>query len=145
MTVSILPAVNASLNALAGICLIFGYYAIKRKDERRHRFFMLSALTASSLFLGSYITYHILVPGVTRYEGNGIWRPIYFFILLTHTPLATLIVTFSLAALWQAYKRNFKKHVRITRWLFPVWLYVSVTGVVIYLMLYVFKPIPASG
>lgn len=134
----LLPTINASLNALSGILLLLGYRAIKRKDITTHRAFMVSAFISSTLFLCTYITYHVLVPGVTRYEGEGIWRPIYYFILLTHTPLATLIVPFILAALWHAYKQNFKAHVKITKWLYPVWSYVSVTGVIIYLMLYIF-------
>ena len=99
---------------------------------------MISALIASTLFLISYITYHILIHGVTRYQGQGIARPIYFFILLTHTPLAVIIVPFCLMAVYHAVKGNFQAHTRITRWLWPTWMYVSVTGVLIYLMLYIF-------
>ncbi len=131
------PIFNAFLNATASILLILGWIAIKQKKPQVHRSFMISAVIASMVFLCSYLTYHILIHGVTRYEGEGAIRAIYFFILLTHTPLATLIVPFILAALWFAYKRNFVRHTKITRWLLPVWLYVSVTGVVIYFMLYV--------
>jgi len=99
---------------------------------------MIAALAASFVFLCSYLTYHYLHPGVTRYQGEGLLRIVYFTILLTHTPLAVLIVPFCLTAVYHAIKGNFEKHTRITRWLFPVWMYVSVTGVIIYLMLYVF-------
>ena len=99
---------------------------------------MVSAFIASILFLCSYVTYHSLKRGVTHYPHQGILKMIYFFILGSHTPLAILIVPFAIAALIFALKGNFQKHTRITKWLFPVWLYVSVTGVIIYLMLYVF-------
>ena len=99
--------------------------------------FMGAALIASTLFLGFYLTYHLSV-GTTRYQDEGISRIIYFTILLTHTPLAVAIVPFSLMAVYHALRGNFVSHTRITRWLFPVWLYVSVTGVLIYLMLYQF-------
>lgn len=99
---------------------------------------MMTALAASFLFLCSYLTYHFLHQGLTRYQGEGIWRFIYFFILLTHTPLAAVIVPFCIAAVYFAFKGNFKKHTAITVWLLPVWMYVSLTGVLIYLMLYVF-------
>ena len=132
-----LPALNAILNGLAGVLLFLGWRAIKAGDQRRHQKLMLAALASSGAFLVSYITYHALA-GITHYQGQGIWRGIYFFILLTHTPLAGLIVPFSLIALWHALHKNFARHTRITKWLLPVWMYVSVTGVVIYLMLYVF-------
>ena len=132
----ILPTINASLNALSGILLFCGYRAIKAGDRKVHRAFMISAFVSSTVFLCTYVTYHVLVPGVTRYQGHGIWRPIYYTILLTHTPLAAIIVPFAIAALWHATKQNFKAHTKITKWLFPVWSYVSVTGVIIYLMLY---------
>ncbi len=138
MDLTLFPKVNASLNALAGIFLFLGWLAIKAKNQERHRMFMLSALASSALFLCSYLTYHYLKPGVTRYEGEGILRAIYYTILLTHTPLAAIIVPASLVALRFALQKRFDRHVRVTRWLYPVWVYVSVTGVVIYLMLYVF-------
>ena len=136
--ISQLPALNASLNALAGFFLFLGWLAIKRKDRDTHRRYMLLALLSSALFLCSYVTYHVLVPGVTRYRGEGVLRFIYFSILLTHTPLAAIIVPLSLRAVWHALKGNYVKHMRITRWLYPVWVYVSITGVLIYFILYVF-------
>ena len=138
MDIHMLPTLNATLNGLAGVFLFFGWRAIKAGNQRLHQKLMVCALAASSAFLISYITYHALVRGVTHYTGQGIWRGIYFFILLTHTPLAVLIVPFSLTAVWHALKKNFSKHTRITKWLLPVWMYVSVTGVLIYLMLYIF-------
>ena len=99
---------------------------------------MIAALVASTLFLVSYITYHALIHGVTRYQGQGLIRIIYFTILLTHTPLAVIIVPFCLVAVYHALKGNFQKHTAITKWLWPVWMYVSLTGVIIYLMLYIF-------
>lgn len=137
--VEILPTVNASLNAAAGIFLYFGWRAIRLKNQILHRNWMIAAFCTSTLFLCSYLTYHFIKQGITRYQGEGICRPIYFFILWTHTPLATLIVPFILAALWFAYRRDFRRHTQITRWLLPVWMYVSITGVLIYLMLYIFS------
>lgn len=139
MDVHDLPALNACLNGVAGIFLFLGWRAIKNKNRVLHRKMMICAFISSMLFLCSYLTYHFLVPGVTRYQAEGILRGIYFFVLLTHTPLAVIIVPFILKALWHAYKQDFQKHVKITRWLMPVWMYVSATGVLIYLMLYTFK------
>ncbi len=134
------PKLNATLNALAFIFLILGWRAIKAKNRDLHYKMMVGALLASSAFLVSYITYHILIHGVTHYQGQGILRVIYFSILLTHTPLAVGILPFCLMAVVHALKGNFVKHTRITKWLIWAWMYVSVTGVLIYLLLYVFKP-----
>ena len=139
MLLEFLPALNAFLNGLAGIFLFLGGRAIRRKEKLLHQKCMVAALISSMLFLCSYITYHILVHGVTRYQQHGFLRGLYFFILLTHTPLAAIIVPFSLTAVWHAYRQNFQKHTRITRWLLPVWMYVSITGVLIYIMLYTLK------
>ena len=139
MNLQNLPALNACLNMTAAIFLFLGWCAIKRGKKEVHQKFMMAALICSALFLCSYISYHVLKHGVvTRYMGEGMLRFIYFSILITHTPLAVIIVPFSITAVYHAYKRNFASHVKITRWLLPVWMYVSVTGVVIYLMLYVF-------
>lgn len=131
------PTFNAAMNGCAALMLILGWRAIRRHDQQRHRNFMLAALAFSAVFLASYLTYHFTAGAVTRYEGAGWMRRLYFAVLLTHTPLATLMVPAIGAALWFAYRRRFAVHARITRWLWPVWLYVSVTGVVIYLMLYI--------
>ncbi|MCR4337802.1 MAG: DUF420 domain-containing protein [Candidatus Omnitrophica bacterium] len=132
-----LPTINATLNGLAALFLLLGWFAIRRKDQRLHQQLMISALVCSAAFLSCYLTYHFLIHGVvTRYQGEGLSRIFYFAILLTHTPLAMLIVPFALMAFWHAYRQEFDKHTRITRWLLPVWMYVSITGVLIYLMLY---------
>jgi len=141
MNISIFPTINASLNGLAGVFLLLGWLAIKRKKPDTHKRYMIAALISSALFLCCYVTYHYLVQGVTRYQGQGFIRFVYFFILLTHTPMAVVIVPFCGLAVWYALKGNFERHTRITRWLMPVWVYVSVTGVLIYLMLYVFPPV----
>jgi putative membrane protein len=133
-----LPTLNATLNGLAGICLFLGWMAIRAGRRDVHQRYMTGALICSAVFLCSYVTYHALNPGVTRYQGEGISRIIYFSILLTHTPLAALVVPFSIAAVWHAIRKNFQSHVKITRWLLPIWMYVSVSGVVVYLMLYIF-------
>jgi putative membrane protein len=133
----ILPTVNALLNGLSTILLTLGWMAIRTKDRARHKKFMIAAMISSTLILTIYVLNRILVGGFTRYEGQGILRPIYFTILVTHTPLAMVILPASITALWHAFHGNFVKHVKITRWLLPVWLYVSVTGVLIYVMLYI--------
>ena len=139
MTVKDLPLLNASLNALAGILLFCGWRAIKAKRIEMHKRFMIAAFITSIVFLCSYVTYHYLKHGmVTHYQKEGLSRVVYFFILLTHTPLAVLIVPFCVAAISTGLKRRDATHVRITRRLFPTWIYVSITGVLIYLMLYVF-------
>ena len=134
----IFPTINASLNLTAAIFLLMGYKAIKRKSIAEHRRYMIIALCASVLFLICYVSYHYIHGTVTRYQHHGILRAIYFFILLTHTPLAVLIVPFIIAAVYFALKGNYAAHVKITRWLWPTWMYVSVTGVLIYIMLYIF-------
>lgn len=136
MKVTDLPTLNAILNLCATCLLIWGRMAIKSDQQEKHKKLMGGALFMSALFLTSYLYYHFNVQMVTRYQGEGILRGIYFFILLTHIPLAGLIVPFILAAVWYARKGDFVKHVRITRWLWPTWLYVSVTGILIYIMLY---------
>jgi len=130
------PTLNACLNFTAFIFLLLGYMAIKRGDQQTHKRCMVAALCASFLFLICYLSYHYMY-GSTKYEGEGILRVIYFFILITHTPLAVLIVPFVIAAVYFALKGKYDKHVKITRILWPTWMYVSVTGVLIYLMLYI--------
>src|SRR3989338_6480482 len=120
----IFPHLNAALNATAGVLLFLGWRAIKSKNKSRHQTFMICALMTSGAFLVSYGIYHLTVRGVTHYTGEGIRRWIYFFILLTHTPLAALIVPLSLLAIWHAFRGDFIRHTRITRWLFPIWMYV---------------------
>lgn len=137
LSIQDLPTLNASLNGLAAIFLFLGGRAIKQKQKEKHKQLMICALISSALFLTSYVIYHYQTHGaVTKYQGEGILRYIYFFILMTHIPLAALIVPFVITAVYYAFKQNYVKHTKITKWLLPVWMYVSVTGVLIYLMLY---------
>jgi len=130
-----LPAVNATLNAIATMFLMAGWLFIRRRQITRHRFCMLGALVTSALFLTSYLVYHANV-GSIPFRGVGAVRTIYFTILITHIILAVLIVPLALITLSRALAQRFDRHRQIARWTLPIWLYVSVTGVVIYLMLY---------
>ncbi|MBM4269821.1 MAG: DUF420 domain-containing protein [Deltaproteobacteria bacterium] len=129
-----LPAVNASLNAVAALLLAAGWVAIRRRAIRLHRTLMIAAFTASALFLACYLVYH-WAHGDTRYQGEGLLRAIYFFILITHILLSIFVVPAALTAFYFAWKRQFVRHRRLTRIALPIWLYVSVTGVLIYFML----------
>ena len=135
MTVRDLPALNAILNGTSAVLLLLGYLAIRRGDRATHRRFMLAALATSGLFLVSYVAYHLQV-GSVRFTGQGIVRTVYFTILLTHTVLAVAIVPLVLVTLTRALRERFPQHRRIARITLPLWAYVSVTGVVIYWMLY---------
>jgi uncharacterized membrane protein YozB (DUF420 family) len=137
--VSSLPHVNAILNAMSGILLVVGYTFIRRRKINAHRNCLLAALFTSTVFLASYLTYHYF-HGSTRFTGTGLVRPVYFTILLTHTVLAALIVPFIGVTLYRAARGDYTRHRRIARWTFPMWLYVSVTGVIVYLMLYQIYP-----
>ena len=135
LSLSDLPAMNATLNGTSAILLSLGYYFIRKRAVSAHKRCMLGAFVASTLFLISYLVYHYHV-GSVRFTGSGGIRTVYFAILISHTVLAALIVPLVLVTLWRAWKVRFEKHKRIARWTLPLWLYVSVTGVVIYLMLY---------
>jgi putative membrane protein len=130
-----LPALNATLNALSALLLTGGFVCIRRRSVAAHKACMLTACGTSTLFLVSYLTYHARV-GSVPFAGHGWVRPAYFAILLSHTVLAAAIVPLVLVTLTRALQGRFAKHVRIARWTLPLWLYVSVTGVVIYVMLY---------
>ena len=130
-----LPTVNAVLNATSAVLLSLGYVAIRRRAVRLHRGCMLGAFVASTLFLVSYVTYHVQA-GTTRFPGEGWVRPVYFSILGTHTLLAACISPLALTTLGLALRGRFERHARLARWTLPTWLYVSVTGVVIYVLLY---------
>lgn len=130
-----LPAVNATLNAIATVFLAVGWVFIRRRQIERHRRCMWAALTASALFLTSYVIYHANV-GSVPFERQGPIRLVYFAILITHIILAAAIVPLVLMTLSRALSARFDRHRRIARWTMPLWLYVSVTGVVIYVMLY---------
>ena len=136
---AVLPHFNAFLNASSFVLLSTGYVLIRRKRVRAHRNCQIAALSASVLFLISYITYHSH-HGVTKFAGQGIARPVYFTILTTHTILAVVIVPFVIVTVLRAKRGDFDRHKRIARWTLPLWLYVSITGVVVYLMLYHLYP-----
>ena len=140
MDYTILPHVNAVLNATSGALLVAGFLLIRRRNIRAHFACMIGALAVSALFLVSYLVYHFGHQGVTRFAGQGFVRPVYFVILITHTILATAIVPLIAVTVWRAARGQFGRHLRIARWTFPLWLYVSVTGVVVYLMLYQLYP-----
>jgi putative membrane protein len=132
--VSFLPAVNATLNAVAATLLLCGYVAIRRRNWRVHRFFMVAAFAASSLFLVSYLVYHA-VHGDTHYVGRGPARAVYFCLLASHVALSATVVPLALTAFWFAFRRQFARHARVTRVLWPIWMYVSITGVAVYFFL----------
>ena len=130
-----LPTVNAALNTLSAALLVVGFFYIRSKNRRAHKACMLAALGCSTLFLISYLVYHYQV-GSVPFKGQGWIRPVYFTILLTHTILAAAVVPLALITLIRGLRERFDAHRRIARWTFPVWLYVSVTGVMVYWMLY---------
>lgn len=135
MSVRDLPALNAALNTLSALCLLVGWILIRRGHREAHRAAMLMALAASSLFLGSYLYYHSQV-GSVRFTGQGAVRGLYFAVLISHTVLAAAILPLVALTLSHALRRRFDRHRRIARLTLPTWAYVSVTGVVVYVMLY---------
>jgi uncharacterized membrane protein YozB (DUF420 family) len=139
ISTSQLPDVNAALNSLSAVFLFAGYRFIRLRNQQAHRRCMLAAFTCSILFLISYLTYHFQV-GSVPFKGQGGVRVVYFTILLTHTILAAVIVPLALITLIRALRERFDAHRRIARWTFPIWLYVSITGVVVYWMLYWLVP-----
>ncbi|WCJ61246.1 DUF420 domain-containing protein [Fontisphaera persica] len=139
LTLEMLPTLNACLNTLATLCLLAGYWAIRRGHPKVHRALMVSALAASTAFLTSYLIYHAQAER-TVFREPAWFRPIYLVILLTHTVLAVVIVPLVLTTLWRAWKEQWDAHRRLARWTLPLWLYVSVTGVLIYYLLYVKYP-----
>jgi len=138
---TLLPAVNATLNATSGICLLIAYILIKQKRIQAHKRFMLAACTASLVFLALYVTNHYLRHGiVTRFTATGPIRPIYFAILISHTTLAIIIVPMAILSVRNGLRMRVPQHRRIARWTFPLWMYVSVTGVLVYFFLYQWFP-----
>lgn len=129
-----LSAVNAGLNFLSTIFLLLAFREIKRKDFQKHMRFNLAAFISSSLFLVSYIVYHHFV-GDTKFMGEGFIRPVYFFILISHIVLSVFVVPLVLSSFYFSLSGKFKTHKKVSRWTFPIWLYVSVTGVVVFAML----------
>jgi len=134
-----LPALNAALNSFSAVFLLAGFLFIKWRNQSAHRVCMLSAFVCSMLFLISYLIYHYQV-GSVPFRGQGWIRPVYFSILLTHPVLATAVVPLALITLSRALRQRFDAHRRLALWTFPIWLYVSVTGVVVYWMLYRLGP-----
>ncbi len=126
---------NATLNATSALFILFGFVAVRSKRIKLHRALMVTALIASTLFLISYLYYHSQV-GSVKFQGQGLIRPVYFTILITHTSLAVAILPLVLVTVYRALREDFARHKRIARWTFPIWLYVSVTGIVVYTMLY---------
>lgn len=140
MTVQDLPLLNACLNTVAALLLLSGYVAIKKDQKILHRNLMVSALVVSAAFLTSYLIYHYHV-GSRPFPELGYIKTIYLWILFPHIVLAALMVPMILKTFWHAFRGEFESHKKIARWTFPIWMYVSVTGVLIYLMLYVwFSP-----
>ena len=135
MTLRDLPAINAALNAAAAVALLTGFWLIRRGRWRAHRAAMITALVLSSAFLTSYLVYHAQV-GSVRFQGQGWLRTLYLSILATHTVLAAAVPVLAIVTLSRALRRRFDRHRAIARWTLPIWLYVSVTGVVVYWMLY---------
>jgi putative membrane protein len=145
MSLADLPAVNAALNGLSAVFLTVGYMRVRQGRLRAHKRFMVAAFVTSALFLVSYLTYHayvahVLQRGPTRFLEPAWFRPIYLFILLTHTLLAIVILPLVLTTLTRALRGRFDQHRQIARWTWPIWMYVSVTGVAIYLLLYQIFP-----
>ena len=134
-----LPALNAALNSLSAAFLVAGYVAIRRGDWRRHMRWMFAALGASALFFVSYVVYHNY-HGDTKFAGTGPVRPVYFFILITHIILSAVVVPMILLSFFLALSGRLAFHRRLSRYTFPIWLYVSVTGVLVFVMLKLFAP-----
>jgi uncharacterized membrane protein YozB (DUF420 family) len=132
-----LPAVNASLNAISAILLVIGFVLIRRRRIVQHRRVMIAAFSTSTLFLICYVIYHANV-GSKPFTGQGPVRSLYFFILITHIVLAAFVPPMALVTLVRGLRARYDRHARLARWTLPIWLYVSVTGVIVYLMLYQF-------
>ena len=142
MELSDLPALNATLNSVAAVLLVAGLISIKTGRKRAHIACMISALVVSAAFLTSYLIYHYNFP-TTRFSHSGLPKVIYLLILFTHIPLAALNLPMVILTVIPALRKRFDRHRRIARWTYPIWLYVSVTGVLVYLMLY--RWFPAAG
>ena len=140
ISIAELPSLNAALNSLSAVFLFAGFVFIKSGNRNAHRACMLAAFACSLLFLTSYLVYHYHV-GSVPFRGQGWIRPVYFTILLSHTILAVSVVPLALITLRRAWRENFAAHRRIARWTFPIWTYVSVTGVMVYWMLYRLAPL----
>jgi putative membrane protein len=140
MSLRDLPAFNAAFNGLAGVFLACGFYFIKRGKIAAHRACMISAVCSSTLFLAGYLTYHFTVKTITHFRDPAWFRPIYLTLLGTHTLLAASVLPLVIITLTYAAKGKFDSHKKIARWTWPIWMYVSVTGVMIYFLLYRIYP-----
>lgn len=140
MTLHDLPAINATFNGLSAVLLTFGFYFIKRGNKIAHRNCMIAAVCSSALFLAGYLTYHFTVKTITHFVDPAWFRPIYLTLLLTHTLLAVVVLPLVITTIVFAAKGRFESHKKIARWTWPIWMYVSVTGVVIYFLLYQIFP-----
>jgi uncharacterized membrane protein YozB (DUF420 family) len=138
------PAWNAILNGLSGVLVLVGYAMIRKGRIVAHKTFMISAVICSAIFLVNYVVYHLRV-GVNRFQGQGAIRPVYFTILISHTILAIAIVPLVIIVLTRALRGQFARHRALARWTFPIWVYVSITGVIVYFLLYqIYKAGPAA-
>ena len=135
MTVYDLPAVNATLNAISAVLLVIGYVLIRQRRIQQHRKVMIAAFATSTLFLICYVIYHANV-GSKPFTGQGTVRSVYFFVLITHIVLAAFVPPMALITLIRGLRERYDRHAKLARWTLPIWLYVSVTGVVVYWMLY---------
>ncbi|MEI6351756.1 MAG: DUF420 domain-containing protein [Verrucomicrobiota bacterium] len=140
MSVHDLPPINASLNALSAVFLLMGWWFITHNRKLQHITMMSCALITSTVFLVCYLVYHFNVTAVTRFTGQGMIRPVYFALLISHVLLAFVILPLVFLTIVPALRARFDRHRRIARWTLPIWLYVSVTGVLVYLMLYQWFP-----
>ena len=140
MTAHDLPAVNATLNGLSAVLLTAGFIFIKRGNKVAHRNCMVAALTTSTIFLACYLTYHFTVKAITHFTEPQWFRPWYLALLISHTILAMVILPLIVTTVVFAAKQNFERHKKFARWTWPLWLYVSVTGVLVYLLLYQIFP-----
>ena len=135
-----LPALNAALNTTSAVLLILGYLCIRKRRIAAHRALMVAALVVSTLFLTSYLIYHFF-QGSRQFPGTGWIQPVYFIILISHTILAVSVLPLALITAWRGLRDRHPAHMKIARWTLPIWFYVSVTGVVIYVMLYQLYPV----
>src|SRR5262245_59780270 len=135
MRLDALPAINATLNAISGVLLVIAYMLIRARRIEQHRRVMISDFATSSLFLVSYLVYHAQV-GSVRFTRQGLVRPLYFAILISHVTLAAVVLPLALITLSRGLKARYARHRMIARWTFPIWLYVSITGGLVYVLLY---------
>jgi len=140
MTGADLPALNAALNATSAVLIVLGFLAIRRKQVLMHQRCMIAAVIVSGLFLASYLYYHFAVRGVTYFAYSGWVRLLYFFVLDSHILLAIVVIPLVLTTAWLGWRNRLASHVRLARWTLPIWLYVSLTGVLVYWMLYHLYP-----